>query len=129
MRFRLETDSTAAILARRGLEKGGRVQKYIDSEVIRLSRPYTPFLSGALMRSAESGTESGSGEVVYNSPYGRYQYYGKVMVGRAPKTVTDRVLTYSGAPKRGAKWFERMKADCKDDILRGAALIAGGRAE
>jgi hypothetical protein len=29
---------------------------------------------------------------------------------------------------RGAYWFERMKANHKEEILKGAAKIAGGRA-
>jgi hypothetical protein len=45
------------------------------------------------------------------------------MVGRAPKKLTDTNLTFHGAPKRGAFWFERLKADKKDQILRGAAKI------
>lgn len=98
-------------------------QKYIDNEVLRLSDPYLPFQSGMLKKSGILGTVLGSGEVIYNAPYARYLYYGKVMVGRAPKQLTDTDLTFHGAPMRGAFWFERMKADKKDQILRGAAKI------
>ena len=36
-------------------------------------------------------------------------------------------LTYAGAPMRGKKFFDRMKADHKDDILQAAqALIDRG---
>lgn len=98
-----------------------KAQKFIDSEVLRLSNPYIPMQQGILQKSGILGTKIGSGEVVYNSPYARYQYYGKVMVGRAPKQLTDRDLVYHGAPMRGRLWFERMKADKKDQILKGAA--------
>jgi hypothetical protein len=50
------------------------------------------------------------------------------MVGKAPKIVTDRDLTYHGAPKRGAFWFERMKKDKGQQILDKAAKIVGGGA-
>jgi len=100
-------------------------QKFIDSEVLRLSAPYLPMQSSMLQKLGILGTEIGRGEVVYNGPYARYLYYGKVMVGRAPKQLTDRDLTFHGAPKRGAFWFERMKADKKDQILNGAAKVAG----
>nr|DAU00047.1 MAG TPA: Minor capsid protein [Caudoviricetes sp.] len=100
-----------------------RVQEYVDSEVLRLSMPYIPRQSGMLQKSGQLGTVIGSGEVIYNAPYSRYQYYGKVMVGRAPKRLTDRDLTYQGAPKRAALWFERMKADKLDKILKGAQRL------
>lgn len=100
-----------------------RAQKFVDSEVIRLSSPYTPMRSGKLIQSSTSSTRIGSGEVKYNAPYARYQYYGMLMVGRAPKKLTSTPLKYQGAPQRGAKWFERMKAKNKTDILKGAGKI------
>lgn len=116
-------------LAGRGLEERGRVQKFIDSEVLRTSEPYIPMDTGKLKQSGISGTVVGSGKIVYNSPYARYQYYGKVMVGAAPKRLTSSNLTYhAGDARRGAFWFERAKADNLDDILKGAAKILGGRA-
>lgn len=130
---------TSEILKRRGLEKNGRVQKYIDSEVLRLSSPYLPRATGTLEKNGTEVTEIGSGEVNYNAPYARYLYYGKVMVGEKTgspfaranekKVVTERDIQYRGGGLRGSKWFERMKADCKNDILRGAAKIAGGEAK
>lgn len=101
-------------------------QKFVDSEVLRLSSPYIPFESSMLEKSGILGTTIGSGEVVWNAPYARYLYYGQVMVGRAPKVLTARKLTYHGAPMRGAFWFERMKKDKGKQILDKAALIAGG---
>jgi hypothetical protein len=101
-------------------------QKFVDSEVLKQSAPYTPFQSGMLQKSGLFGTKIGNGEVVWNAPYARYVYYGKVMVGRAPKTLTDRDLTFHGAPKRGAFWFERLKADRGAIIINGAKRIMGG---
>lgn len=104
-----------------------RAQKYVDSEVLRMSDPYVPMQSGALKLSGTLATDIGSGEVNWNTPYARCQYYGKLMVGSAPKTLTNTNLQYHGGGKRGAKWFERMKVDHKKDIVAGAARIAGGR--
>lgn len=125
----LRMNSTSSILGARGLLKGGIVQKYVDSETLRLSDPYTPMQDHMLINSGALGTDIGSGQVIWNSPYARYLYYGKLMVGRAPKTLTEKDLTFHGAPKRGAFWFERMKADHKPEILKGAAKIAGGKAK
>ena len=63
-----------------GINKNGFVQKFIDSECIRLMKPYTPMLSGVLIKSATLGSTIGSGEIVQIAPYARYQYYGKLMV-------------------------------------------------
>lgn len=130
----VQMDNINTILARRGLEEKGRVQKYIDSEVIRLSDPYTPHLTGALKKSAKTGTDIGSGEVIWNSIYAKFLYYGNVMVSPSTgspwarknekKILTSRPLSYHGGG--GKLWFERMKADHRDKILKGAANIAGG---
>lgn len=108
------------------------VQGYIDSEVIRLMTPYTPMCTGVLYKSATLGTTIGSGEIIQVAPYARYQYYGKLMVSRITgsawakqgesKVLTNKSLTYrtDRHPLAGAYWFERMKADKKDAIFRGA---------
>lgn len=117
-------------------ERYTRAQKFVDSEVIRLCGPYTPFETGTLQRSAVIGTVIGSGEVVWSSPYAKFLYYGNVMVSPTTgspwakkgerKVLTNRPLHYNGEPKRGKLWFERMKADHKKDIIDGARRIAGG---
>lgn len=101
-------DNLERMLARRNLETNGEVQKFIDSEVIRLSEPYTPFDTGYLKNNApDIGTVIGSGKVKYKAPYARRQYYEN-----------------RGNSQRGKMWFERMKADHKDEILRGALEVA-----
>ena len=117
------------------------VQKFIDSECIRLMVPYTPMRNGILMKNAVMGTTIGSGQIVYNSPYARYQYYGVVYGPNIPilkngkivgfysppqKHSMNRPLEYdtSRHPKAQKMWFEAMKADKREQILRGAAAIA-----
>lgn len=80
-----------------------RCQKFIDSEVLRLSDPYVPMKTGMLKKSGISGTVIGSGVVEYTAPYAKRQYY-----------------TNSGKGLRGKMWFERMKADHKDEIMKKA---------
>lgn len=98
------------IVAAHGLGDRGEVQQFIDSEVLRYSDPYAPKVTGNLIESGIRGTVIGSGEVVYNAPYAAKQYY---------ETANSR----SYDPMRGAHWFERMKADHKDDILSGAQKV------
>ncbi len=137
MKFTIK--STNQLLNERNLQKKQRVQKYIDSECIRLMVPYTPALNNVLYKSATLGTVIGSGEIEYNSPYARYQYYGKLMVSSVTKSayaksgehkvLTDKDLKYTKLrhAQAGKLWFERMKADCLDEILNGAKDVAGGK--
>jgi hypothetical protein len=90
-------------------------QIFIDSEVLRLSEPYIPLLTGTLIRSGILGTEFGSGKVQWITPYARRQYYA----GRAPGESKT-------GPLRGCKWFERMKEVHGAAIIKGAKKIAGG---
>lgn len=120
-----------------------RAQRFVDSECIRYMDKYTPMRTGALIRSATLGTKIGSGRIVYNSPYARYQYYGEIygpnipiykdgelMGWRSPpkKHPTGREITYSKDKNPNAQklWFEKMKSEKGESILRGAQKIAGG---
>ena len=117
---RLELADIDTIIKKRGLNNRGSVQYLIDWEVIRYCDPYVPFLSGPLKASARAHTFIGSGDVRYQTPYAPRQYYtnsGNGIEGTA----------HGG--KRGKLWFERMKVDHKQDILRAAAKKAGGIAE
>jgi hypothetical protein len=112
------------------------VQKFVDSESIRLMVPYTPMRNGILQKGAVLGTKIGSGEIHYNIPYARYQYYGKLMVSSLTgsafatrgesKVLTEKDLVYNKArhPLAQRLWFETMKHNHKEQILRGAAAIA-----
>lgn len=105
-------DDLNKLVGKRGLDTRGRVQQFIDSEVLRLTDKYVPMDIGNLKNSGTRHTIVGSGEVRYRTPYARNMYYGDS-------------YTFQGAPMRGARWFERSKADNKDAILRGASRIAG----
>lgn len=86
-------------------------QKYIDSEVLQLSDPYVPMQSTMLKKSGFSGTVVGSGIVEYIAPHGKKQYYENAGMGIEGMN--------KGGGLRGKEWFERMKADHKDEILEG----------
>lgn len=142
---RLQIPSNPEMLVRRNLQRGGKVQKFIDAEVIRQCEPYVPFDEGVLTASASIATRVGSGEVIYNTPYAHYQYYGEVYGPNIPMTIggeqtfrspsgarkvpTGQKLTYNKEvhPLAGSFWFHRMVADHKKDILEGAKNIAGVR--
>lgn len=105
---------TAKILKERGLGSDAGARKYLASEVKRLCDPYVPMQQGMLKNNV---TIAGDGSyIVYTQPYAHYQYYGKVMAGRAPKKYTGDDLTYHGAPMRGPNWDKRMLADKSKDL-------------
>ena len=123
-----------------------KAQEFIDSECIRLMVPYTPRRNGMLEESVKLGSVIGSGELRYLVPYARYVYYGEVygpnipiiengqLVGffsrpGMPKHPTGQEMRYdtSRHPLAGKLWFERMKADHKDEILQGAQEFIRGK--
>lgn len=121
----------------RGVGIGGHVQKIVDAAVIRVCLPYVPFDEGVLAGSANTATDVGSGEVIYDTPYARYLYYGEVYGPNIPiveggeitgywsppeKHPTGAKLTYrtDKNPQAGSQWFERAMADHKDEVLKEA---------
>lgn len=141
---RLELDDLNAILAKRGLAPGGRVQKVVDNAVLDYCKPKEPFETGNMHKNALQASVVGEGLIVYSAPYSRYLYYGEIYGPNIPifeggelagfrspkgkkKHPTGRKLTYQGAPERGAFWFERMLPEHRDDIVQEAAAAAGGR--
>jgi Minor capsid protein len=91
-----------------------RAQMFVDSEVLRLSEPFVPLLTGTLIKTGILGTDVGSGRVQWIAPYARSQYYR----GRAPGQSQT-------GPLRGRYWFERMKEVHGAKIIEGAKKIAG----
>lgn len=88
-------------------------QKYVDQTVLRKMDPLTPMRTGQMIQSATRGTTIGSGLITYDSPYARRQYYENQ--GGSPKH-----------PQATHHWFERMKAQYKEEIRKGVAQIASG---
>lgn len=139
------------LLAEHGLNDGGEVQKFIDDEVIRKSLEYMPERDSVLKESARLQTVIGSGKIVQDQWYARYQYYGVLFVDPItlkgsfynPKTgrhwsrkgvskIPDpkgRKLTYSKkfSPLAGSHWFARAMKDHGEEIGRAAARLAKGR--
>ena len=131
--------STAETIKRNhGLQPGGLVQKLVDGECMRYMGDYMPRRqAGELEHMMVMATVIGSGQIDIPGPYAHYLHEGILYVSPTTgsawakkneiKIPTDQELTYAGAPVRGKKFFDRMKADHKDDILQAAqALIDRG---
>ena len=112
--FRLKTFecNPKNVIRKRHLEDDGEVQKFIDTECLRLCAEKTPKDTGALIESGNINTKIGSGQLEYRTPYARRWYY--------------REAAFQEAPERGNYWFERTKQQYKKQILAGAQKIANG---
>lgn len=86
-------------------------QKVVDNAILRYSEPYIPLITGTLIKSGILGTVVGTGEIIYTAPYSRKVYYDSKPAPRG------------NGPLRGNRWFERMKADRKEDILNEAQNV------
>lgn len=140
----IDMDDANQILRNHGLQDAGPVQKFFTNELMRLSDPYVPFRQGPLKNSVHPSQEWDS--IIYNTPYARYHWYGKLMVdpitrkgafydprsGRywsrpnTPKVLTNIDLQYTGGPLRGPRWVERCWIDNKDSILKSVEAYIGG---
>jgi hypothetical protein len=124
--FRVRLGIPDARGAARAVGPGSRAQRMWDEFLMGEFEPYVPMETGMLKFSARTATRPGSGEIVYDAPYARFLYYGRVMVDPetgsawarrgATKVVTDEPLTYSGAanPLAGPFWDRRAAADRMD---------------
>lgn len=121
--YKIDMSNADEILQKHGLAPGGRIQKMLTNEIIKISDPYVPFATGILKNTAMMSHDGTS--IFYNAPYARYLWYGKLMVDPitkkgaffkegygfwsrpgVTKELTDRPLQYQGAPQRGSKWVE-----------------------
>lgn len=91
-----------------------RKQVQVDTDVVRHMEPYTPKKSGKKIDIGATGSPRGSGTVSYKSSIARENYYQNLGTG------VGGMNAKKSRGLRGKRWFERMKADHKDDILKGA---------
>lgn len=137
---KLDIKAADLMMKDRGLQKVGPVQQTIDAEAMRYMSPYMPRRqAGELEHMMVLATVVGSGQIDIPGPYAHYLHEGILYVSPTTgsawakkneiKIPTNKELTYAGAPMRGKKFFDRMKADHKDDILEAAQKVAdrGGR--
>jgi hypothetical protein len=85
------------------LDKGRRAETRVKKMVTLAARedtkPYVPYVTGALRQSAEVASVPEQGLLVYDTEYARAQYYG---------------LPRKTWPGTGMQWFELAKAACID---------------
>lgn len=115
MAVRIKLDGVNKILAKRGLDPQGKVQRFFTNEVARLSDPYVPFKTGALKNFQRTVLIN---QIQYNAPYAEKQYRNNKGLGKQGT---------SNGGLRGKYWDKRMWADRGKDITESVAKMAGGR--
>jgi phage gpG-like protein len=88
-----------------------RVQVFLDNKVITNLQDYVKYKTGTMAKSIRLASTEGSGYVTIGVPYAHYQAY--INKNSRSKDI-----------KRGARPFERMKADKKDTIMKQVAAYA-----
>lgn len=130
---KVKMNSTNKIIKDHGLDKDGRVTRYLRDTVDRLMNPFIPMDNGMLRRKK---TYPSNHEIKYTSPYAKYQYYGKMYISQKlgvsgiplksgrwwspkgeKKTPTTKKLKYHTSGT-GAKWEKLMLQRRKNDLVK-----------
>lgn len=91
---KVKMNKTSKIIKDHGLDKNGKVTRFLRDDADRLMNPFIPMDNGMLRRNK---TYPKNNEIKYTSPYAKYQYYGKMYI--SPK------LGVSGIPLKNGKWW------------------------
>lgn len=120
---KVKMNSTNKILKDHGLNKDGRVTRFLRDDADRLMNPFIPIDNGMLRRNK---TYPSNHEIKYTSPYAKYQYYGKLMLTKngsswakkgEKKITTSKKLKYHTSGT-GAKWDKLMMQRRKNDLIK-----------
>lgn len=130
IRYTLSVDIPQDLIEKRAEAAGA----WLRETIIKDTDPYVPAITGTLAANVYRDKEA----IVYNMPYARYLYYGKLMIdpqtgsSYAPlggrKTLTDKNLIYSKSmhPLAGSHWFERSKLANEEKWRKGVKKILAG---
>jgi hypothetical protein len=120
---KIKINSTNKILKDHGLDRNGRVTRFLRDEADRLMNPFVPMQNGMLRRNK---TYPSNHEIKYISPYSKVQFYGKLMLTKngsswarkgEKKVVTNKNLKYHTSGT-GPKWNELMMQRNKNTLIK-----------
>lgn len=107
---------TSQIKARLGIQPNGRVQKFFTNTCYKHMDKYVPMREGNLRTIVDINSDN----IVYESPYARYQYYGMRNDG-------SRVVTKYTTPGTGPYWDKRMVSAEMQDVVKEVQDYIGGK--
>lgn len=112
MKATLKMNTVDQILRSHGLNVSGDVQRFHTQNVLRRIQKYMPYRTGATIKLTITQTNINKPEIVTDTPYAKYLFYGFAMEGPAPKRVTERALIYTKTknPRAGPRWDRALSA-------------------
>ena len=130
MKVKVYPPTSKRVIQRKGLGANGRVQMFHTQNVLKRIKKYMPYRTGATYKITVAQTNIAKPEIVTDVPYGKYLYYGKVMIDPklgvagfmtpegwrsrkdCTKVLTDRDLQYTRTknPRAGAYWDRTLSA-------------------
>ena len=120
---KVKMNKTSKIIKDHGLDKNGKVTRFLRDDADRLMNPFVPMDNGMLRRNK---TYTSNHEIKYTSHYAKYQYYGKLMLAKngsawaklgEKKVKTSKNLKYHTSGT-GAKWDKLMMQRRKNDLVQ-----------
>ena len=109
------TKPVQEMLESRGLEPGGKIQRYMAAQLVGMFDGYVPLRSGILKGSATRNLAAPYDTITYDGPYARRLYY-------------NPGYNFNEAPRRGAFWDKRAWADNSGTFLQNLErIINAGR--
>ncbi|MBQ7344571.1 MAG: hypothetical protein IJW45_00725 [Oscillospiraceae bacterium] len=94
VKVKLQIPGVKELIQRKGFAADGVVQMFHTQNVLRRIKKYMPFRTGATYKLTVIQTDIRKPEIVTDTPYAKYLFYGKVMVD--PKTGAAGFLTPEG---------------------------------
>lgn len=132
LNIKIKMNTSNKIIKDHGLDKDGRVVRFLRDTADRFMNPFIPMDNGDLRRLK---TYPNNNEIKYTSSYAKYQYYGKLMLAKngsswaklgEKKVVTSKSLRYHTSGT-GPKWNELMMQRRKNDLVKDIEnFIKGG---
>lgn len=126
----LEMHSPERILMDKGLAPDGDVQAFHTQNVLRRIQKYMPMDSGMTIKVTIAQTNIQKPQIITNTPYAKFLFYGKLMVDpvtgaagfmtlngwrsrkNVPKVASNRPISYNKSknPLAGPRWDQRLVA-------------------
>lgn len=110
----VHAEFNAARVRRRFATRGTKAQFMLDSAVKRDTDPYVPMDTGRLARSVQTSSPSGSGLIVYDTPYARRLYYGHCSIKGTHHPLARRMWFEEAKAVHGKRWIAEVER-----ILKG----------
>lgn len=94
MKVKVYLPTGKQLIRKKGLGASGHVQMFHTQNVLKRIKRYMPYRTGATYKITVAQTNIAKPEIVTAVPYGKYLFYGKVMVD--PKTGAAGFMTPEG---------------------------------